>query len=72
MNTKNKETKKQFAIHGVMWRFSLILLIPIMILLYVTYMPVKWLFTGKFRFSQGINAKWYEVMIHKWLLKVGL
>ena len=50
--TKKQKENKSCTIHGVMWRFSIVLLIPITLILMVTVMPIRWLLTGKYRWKQ--------------------
>lgn len=49
----------------VMWRFSIIIYIPITILMTVTVLPIRWLLTGKYEFKQKeflIFYKWAKLI----------
>ena len=70
-DSKNIETK-QCNLYGVIWRLSAIVLVPLLVLLYIIYMPIKWLITGKFGFTKGTDKKKYEHLIWLWIKKIGL
>lgn len=73
MNTDSKKTEtKQCNLYGVIWRLSAILLVPLLILIYVIYMPIKWLIVGEFGFTKGTDKKKYEHLIYLWIKKTGL
>ena len=63
----NKLQKKPSTIHAVMWRFSIILLIPITLILMFTVMPIRWLLIGKYRWEQKEFPSLYN-----WGRKCGL
>lgn len=50
----------------ILWRLSILIYIPVTILLMVTAMPIKWLFTGKFRFTYKELPLFY-----KWAKLIG-
>lgn len=63
----NKLQTEPCTIHGVMWRFSIVLLIPITLILMVTVMPIRWLLTGKYRWKQKEFP-----LLYNWGRKCGL
>lgn len=67
MNT-NKQSEKNgnLPIFSVMWRFSIVLLIPITLILMITAMPIRWLLTGKYRWKQKEFP-----LLYNWGKKVG-
>ena len=69
--SKYVETK-QCNLYGVIWRLSAIVLVPLLVLLYIIYMPIKWLITGKFGFTKGTDKNKYEHLIWLWIKKIGL
>jgi len=72
MNTINQKENVKYPLFGVMWRFSAIILVPLLIAIYFTYMPVKWLFTGVFGFTKSADKKAYEHIFYLWIKKTGL
>ena len=61
----NKPLKKAWSIDIVMWRFSILIYVPLTLLMMVTIMPVRWLFTGKYRFKEKelpIFYKWAKLI----------
>ena len=69
MNTEkvSKKPRGNAVLHGVMWRFSIVLLIPITLILMVTVMPIRWLLTGKYRWKQKEFP-----LLYNWGRKCGL
>ena len=72
MSKENKKTNSNATIYSVVWRLSAIVLVPILILIYITYMPVKWLIVGKFGFTKGTDKKWRDHLVWRWVKKSGL
>lgn len=69
--TNRKQTEnKSCTIHGVMWRFSSIILIPIVFFVLLVIRPIKWLFTGHY-YPQNLQ-KVKKTLLYKWILKTGL
>jgi len=61
-----KSTKKAWSIAVVMWRLSILIYIPLTLLMMITVMPVRWLFTGKYRFEEKELPLFY-----KWAKLIG-
>ena len=71
MNKSNEQAENKLCtIHGVMWRFSSVILIPIVFFVLLIIRPIKWLFTGHYypQNSQKVKKTW----LYKWILKTGL
>jgi|SRR5690554_5017689 len=51
----------------VMWRFSIVFLIPLTLILMVTVMPMRWLLTGKYKWKQKEFP-----LLYNWGRKCGL
>ena len=61
----DKPQKKAWSIAIVMWRFSIVIYIPITLLMMLTIMPMRWLLTGKYRFKEKelpIFYKWAKLI----------
>ena len=64
---RNKNKNKPYTISGVMWRFSSVIFIPIVIIMAVTYMPVQWLITGRYFLKEKGWTNW----LYRWGKKIG-
>jgi len=65
MNKTKKQVENKTC--TIAWRFSIVLLIPIMLILMVTVMPIRWLLTGKYRWKQKELP-----LLYNWGRKCGL
>ena len=64
---KAKNKNKPYTISGVMWRFSSVIFLPIVLIMAVTYMPMQWLITGRY----FLNEKGWTNWLYKWGKKIG-
>ena len=67
---KTKNKNQAYTISGVMWRFSSVILIPIIFFVLLVIRPIKWLITGHYypQDPQKVRKTW----LYKWILKTGL
>lgn len=51
----------------VIWRFSIVIYVPLTILLMLTYMPIKWIVTGRYWLK-----KQDEKLLYIWGKNIGI
>ncbi len=68
-NTQNTNsgTKQPLFIYGVMWRLSAVFFLVFTAILVVTYMPIKWVVTGKWHLDSNKQTN----RMYKWGKKCG-
>ena len=66
----NEVENSALNIADVMWRFSSVILIPIVFFVLLVIRPIKWLITGHYypQDPQKVKKTW----LYKWILKTGL
>ena len=67
---KTNKQDKPYTISGVMWRFSFVILIPIVFFVLLVIRPIKWLLTGHYYPQDPQKVK--KTLLYKWILKTGL